>query len=144
AHLAHPPDPHDPPDDRDRRRPPRRVLEEVNLLADHEALAAQAFHVDRNDVAALDELLTEDVPSRQPRIALLVRLRGAEAAEDVARAARREQAVRAVARQHLVADLLGHPDLPLEDLGRQHPLAQILRPAAPLPAPPTHPPPPPL
>jgi hypothetical protein len=91
-------------EERDGRRRLRRRVEKSDLVAENEPLAADALDVDRNQLAALDELLAEVRSARMVRPAR-VRLRRAEAAEDVPAAADAEQAVRAVAREELVAEL---------------------------------------
>ncbi len=81
-----------------------------------------------NEVAALDELLAQRGSARiagVPRVGL----RGADAAEDVSAAADAEQAVCAVARVELVAQLLAQRHVSPKQLLRQQPLEQVVVPA---------------
>src|SRR5919204_24424 len=103
----------------------RRRFQDFDLLADDEALAAHPFHLDRNEVAALDEFPAQRVSPGvvgPPRI----RLRGAESAEDVSSATGSEQTVRAVTRQHLVLQLVCVRGFAREDAARQQPLEDVV------------------
>src|SRR5437773_1261210 len=103
--------------ERDGGRRLRRRLQQLDVLSEDEALAAHARDLDWNELAALDELLAQDVPPRVLR-PLRVRLRGAETAEDVSTAADAEQTVGTVPRQELVPELLFQRELAREDVGR--------------------------
>ena len=105
-------------------------LQQLDVLPDDVALAAQAFDLDGDELAALDELFAHRVPSgviRPPR----VRLRGAETAEHVG-AADGEQTVSLVPRQELVPELIRSRDLVREDVGRQQTFKEVVVPAVPV------------
>src|SRR5829696_447699 len=93
------------PDDRIERRQKRdggrrlrRRSEQVDLLGQHQALAAQALDIDRYELAGVDELVPEDRPPGMIR-PLRSRLRVAQAAEDVAAAAETQEPVRPIPRE---------------------------------------------
>src|SRR5215218_3870963 len=73
-----------------------RRLQELRLVAEHEALPAYAFDRDRNELAVFDQLLSQRGP---PGVvgSLRVRLCRAEAAEDVSAAADAQETVCAIA-----------------------------------------------
>src|SRR5215211_6073195 len=120
------------PDDRIERRQKRdggrrlrRRSEQVDLLGQHQALAAHALDIDRYELAGLDELVPEDRPPGMIR-PLRSRLRVAQAAEDVAAAAETQEPVRPIPREHLVAELLAERHLVREDVGRHQALEQVV------------------
>ena len=83
-----------------------------------------ALDRNRNELALLDELPAQRGPTRMVR-ALRVRLRRANAAEDVG-AADAQKTVRAVPRQELVPELVPQRDLARDDVRRQQSLDQVV------------------
>src|SRR5205085_11212368 len=112
-------------EERDRRRRLGRRREQLDLVAQDEALAAHALDLDGNQLALGDELLAERRPSRVPR-PVGTRLRGAEAVEDVPAAADAEEPVRPEARAELVPQLVLQRDVALEHLARQQSLEEVV------------------
>src|SRR5207248_6102961 len=110
-------------DERDRRRRLWRRLEQRDVVTDDEPLSAYAFDLDGHEFSQFDEFLPERVSAGvRP-----VRLRRPEILEDaLAAAARAEQPVCAVARQHLVAQLLAQREVVREDLRGKEPLRHVV------------------
>ena len=94
----------------------RRRLQQLEVVGEHEALAAQSLDVDGNERAELDELLAE----------LGAVCRVGDAGERAARAAGAEQAVRAVPGQQLVPKLFSLRHLVREHIGRQQPFEEVV------------------
>ena len=103
-------------DKRDRRRRLGRRVERGGLGRRDEPLAAHSLHRDRHELAALDELGVER----------LADVGVGDARERASRSARAEQAVGAVAGKLLVQQLLALGDLPVEQLGGQEPLDEVV------------------
>src|SRR4029453_12739556 len=83
----------------------RRSFQQRDVLGEDEAFAVHSLDHDGDELAELDQLLAQRGPARvvrPPRI----RLRGADAAEDVPGAGDAEQTVGAISGQELVAELL--------------------------------------
>src|SRR5919201_1820433 len=92
-------------------------FQQFDVLLDHEALAANTVDVDRNELAALDELVAQHRSARMLRPPR-VRLRRTEPAKDVSAAADTKEAMRAVPREELVSELLRQRDRRCEQLVR--------------------------
>ena len=114
--------------ERDGGRRFRRRFQQLDVLAEDEALAADALDLHGNELAVLDQLRAQRGSSRMVRRWL----RGAEAAEDVSTAPDAEQPVGAVAGQELVPELFLQRQIAREQVGRQQPLEEVVVPAVPV------------
>ena len=99
------------------RRRLGRTLQESDLVPEHEPLRAHVLDVDGYELAVGDQLLTQRRSPRIPRHPR-IRLRRAEAAEDVPTPSDTEEAVGAISREELVAELLLDGNITCEELGR--------------------------
>ena len=113
-------------DERDGRRQLRRLLKQLDIVADDVPLAAHPVNIDRYQLSQLDELLPQRVAAGEPRIPR-IRIRRAEKLEDaLAVSTRTNQPVRAIAGQHLVAQLLVQREVVRKHLGRKKPFGQVV------------------
>src|SRR5436190_9231448 len=104
-------------EERNRRRRVGRRGEELELVAKDEARPPNALDRDPDELAVADELLAQ---RRSPRMLgpLRRRPRGAQPTENLPGAADAQEAVRAVAREELVPELLAQRHLARERLFR--------------------------
>jgi hypothetical protein len=113
-------------DERDGRRQFERPVKQFDIAADDVPLAAHPLNIDRNQLSPLDQLLSQRVAAGEPRIPR-IRVRRAEKLEDaLAVSTRTNQPVRAIARQHLVAQLLVQREVMCKHLGGKEPLGQVV------------------
>src|SRR4029450_1693621 len=110
---------------RNGRRRLRRVSDQLDLVAQNEALAAHGLDVDGNQLAVSEELLSQ---GGSPRGAWPARvgLRRPDAAVNVAGAADAQKAVGAIPGEELVAKLLMERDGPGEHVFRHQPLEEVV------------------